>query len=327
MPECFKPRTIKLDRPIERTGELLMYVDVPCGKCANCIKRRRMEWCFRMEEELRVSKNAYFLTLTYDRDNVPYDKYGNMVLVKTTLDSKKFARQRARLPEVKDKYLRKMKLKELNWFDDSGQGFIKRLRSIAKRDKDVKREHFLHGLNKNDKLVFFLVGEYGERFGRPHFHAIVYNCCIAHVKDAWPFGEVHYKPATSEMIAYCTKYMDKWKDKKQDWRKPSEFNLQSQGIGISFVERMMNFYKANLDVNFLINRNGVKVPLPRYYRYKMLNEQEIDEQILYISGELKRLKDDEIRKVGESFYYQKKSRIKKRIDQDFKRSRKSRDID
>ena len=44
---------------------------VACGRCEACLVRRSNEWAFRLFQELEVSKNAYFVTLTYDELNVP----------------------------------------------------------------------------------------------------------------------------------------------------------------------------------------------------------------------------------------------------------------
>lgn len=39
---------------------------VPCGKCLPCLKNRQRDWYVRLEQELLVSKSAFFITLTYD---------------------------------------------------------------------------------------------------------------------------------------------------------------------------------------------------------------------------------------------------------------------
>jgi hypothetical protein len=39
---------------------------VPCGKCNFCLQARRVDWSFRLCQELRDSSAAHFLTLTYE---------------------------------------------------------------------------------------------------------------------------------------------------------------------------------------------------------------------------------------------------------------------
>jgi len=48
-------------------------VSVPCGKCIPCLISKRQEWTFRLEQEHRVSKSAYFVTLTYDEKHLRSD--------------------------------------------------------------------------------------------------------------------------------------------------------------------------------------------------------------------------------------------------------------
>lgn len=326
MPECYSPRTVQLMKPIFRTGEILGYVQVPCGKCANCIKRRRMELCFRMEEEMKVSKNSLFVTLTYDPKSVPFDKFGNMVLVKTSLDSKKLHRKIKGLSDVKDKYLRKMNMKDSGWIDNSLQGFLKRMRVNHERTKHITREAFYNGLLPTDKCKFFACGEYGDKFLRPHMHLIVFNCSEYAVRSAWEFGDVHIAKATKETVAYCTKYMDKWKDKKQSWKKPIEFNVQSNGLGLGFVYRMVNWYRRNLDVNFVVNESGVKIPMPRFYRLKFFNDDELSLSLGIINDAMRDIREEDIRLIGLDKYNDRKKKLKKESERKFKRGTNDREF-
>ena len=55
----------------------------PCGRCAACVANRRSEWATRLEYELKDSKNADFISLTYSEENKPINDYGNGMLYKT----------------------------------------------------------------------------------------------------------------------------------------------------------------------------------------------------------------------------------------------------
>lgn len=46
---------------------------VPCGKCNFCLQTKRAEWSFRICQEQKVSDTAYFLTLTYDDEKLPFN--------------------------------------------------------------------------------------------------------------------------------------------------------------------------------------------------------------------------------------------------------------
>ena len=50
----------------------LTYLKVPCGKCIECRKARVNQWFVRLSQELKRSTTAYFVTLTYDEEYLPY---------------------------------------------------------------------------------------------------------------------------------------------------------------------------------------------------------------------------------------------------------------
>lgn len=92
--------------------------------------------------ELPYHENAWFLTLTYDNENIPYrmtwDEGTGEVLVENY---------------------------SLNYEDM--KAFWKRLRRYLE----------YHELDKG-KLMYFQCGEYGGKTHRPHYHAIVYDLPI-----------------------------------------------------------------------------------------------------------------------------------------------------
>lgn len=60
------------------TGEKAWFkcvqqVLVPCGHCVGCSSDISRDWSYRMLMEKQVSKNAWFLTLTYDDEHLPED--------------------------------------------------------------------------------------------------------------------------------------------------------------------------------------------------------------------------------------------------------------
>lgn len=63
--------TISKDK-LKNLSEVKKRLNVPCGKCINCLATKRNEWTFRLYQEQKVAKSALFLTLTYSQDNVIY---------------------------------------------------------------------------------------------------------------------------------------------------------------------------------------------------------------------------------------------------------------
>lgn len=76
---CLHPITIK--NPVigtaRQTNTSKRYIDVPCGKCANCLRNKSNDWAFRLYEESQNSSSPpYFITLTYDDEHIIYNDYG-----------------------------------------------------------------------------------------------------------------------------------------------------------------------------------------------------------------------------------------------------------
>lgn len=65
----YKVKFTKLDNNLYHR-DYFKYVD--CGRCFECIQKKKNQWAFRVNEESKISENALFLTLTYDNDNLPF---------------------------------------------------------------------------------------------------------------------------------------------------------------------------------------------------------------------------------------------------------------
>lgn len=61
------------------------WLQLPCGKCPDCLARRASGWSFRLMQQEKVSDSAHFVTLTYNTDHVPISEKGFMTLVKADL--------------------------------------------------------------------------------------------------------------------------------------------------------------------------------------------------------------------------------------------------
>lgn len=106
------------------------------------------------------------------------------------------------------------------------QNFFKRLRKLT-----------------DEKIKYYVVGEYGTQNKRPHYHAIIFNVSdTALYSKAWTLdgrqlGTIHVGKVQSDSIAYTLKYIDKQSFKKnhnRDDRLP-EFPLMSKKLGENFL--------------------------------------------------------------------------------------------
>ena len=171
----------------EQNAQLL-----PCGHCPGCKMATAASWANRMEMELPYHENAWFLTLTYDNENVPY---------RTTWDT----------------LTGEVITENLSLCYEDMQKFWKRLRRYI--------EYHEKGTGK---LMYFQAGEYGGQTHRPHYHAIVYDLPIKQedlkvykkargytyynckwLEKIWGMGHVILAPAEWRSMAYTARYTTK----------------------------------------------------------------------------------------------------------------------
>lgn len=216
----------------------------PCGKCLYCLEKRRLPWTVRLTHERRFWSRfgipTYFVTLTYDDANLPKDGVNKRDI----------------------------------------QLFLKRLRK-------------LYSFLESNKLKYFCVSEYGPSTHRPHYHLILFglnrniSSALRIVSKSWNNGFVKVSKVKPSRIKYVTKYSTKFFDKLNDsnsenFDEPSypskcvpEFRLISKGIGLSFISSQnVEFYRNNPDKLFLM-LDGDKFSLPRYYRDKIFDKDDL----------------------------------------------------
>lgn len=147
---------------------------------------------------------------------------------------------------------------------------------------------------RGTRIRFYMCGEYGENFGRPHFHACLFNVDFDDkrvisrrdgvtlyssqlLSELWPFGFSSIGDVTFESAAYVARYIMKKitgdaaeshyrivdSDTGEIRYRTPEFNHMSlkPGIGSEWLERY------SLDVfplDYVVIR-GVKVKPPKYY--------------------------------------------------------------
>lgn len=126
------------------------------------------------------------------------------------------------------------------------------------------------------KIRYFLVGEYGEKTWRPHYHAIVFGLGANEadnrlVQDSWKLGNTYVLPyigmATSNYVAgYIQKklYGDEGKEVYGKRGILPPFSLMSQGIGKNMLKDKERILKKKH-----ITVGGRMYGIPRYIRKKL----------------------------------------------------------
>lgn len=261
-----------------RVGEV---VRVPCGQCIACRLNYGKLWSIRMMEELKHHDKACFATLTYDEEHLGYicEDYGSPVLVMRDL-----------------------------------QLFFKRLRKRVCKDTYVEPETGL--LKLKNPIRYFACGEYGDRFGRPHYHAIIYGVSsdeVDLVSSCWKQGHIKLGTVTPDSCSYVAKYMTKKLRGKalddklaEDPSYQNEFVLMSRrpGIGSDLSPEMVRFLRDN----GFIWRKGHRSGLPRYYKEKYwIPSKKFDEDRDVLEKHLNNLEiNDKIIRKRLDFYSTKK---------------------
>lgn len=166
--------------------------------------------------------------------------------------------------------------------------------SISKRTMQL----FIKKLRKRASFRYFLCGEYGEKYKRPHYHLAligvsvdnkifenrkwnnsrkIWHCTL----KEWPNGFVAVGNLTADSANYVAGYMlKKVKGKKAEehYKKlgiEPEFRLCSTkpGLGFDYLMQNRQFLREN---GFMVFK-GHKVPLPRYFFEKLFSKEEREE--------------------------------------------------
>lgn len=274
--ECMAPFIVK-NKVIKNPNNYEYSTPVPCGKCPACYKRRASQWSFRLMQEDKVATSAYFLTLTYDTENVYITPRGYMGLAPRG--------QKGIGRKGQPTYLR-----------TDIQLFFRRLRKNQNG-------------NAKSGIKYFAVGEYGGKFKRPHYHVILYNAELklmvsatdykvlmatgldgkTHVRSPfWPYGTITVGKVEGASIGYCLVYISKPSKIPQhanDDRSP-EFAYISKGLGKSYLTpavRSWHKKKAAQGDGMYVNLvDGRKVGMSRYYKEKIY-EPEVQRSLGVIS--------------------------------------------
>lgn len=189
--------------------------------------------------------------------------------------------------------------------EDGKPGFSKTdVQKFFKRLRKYLTVHY--GISK---LRYFLASEYGGQFGRPHYHAILFNLPDLDIyklneiiSKSWSNGFTSLSPVTSARINYVCKYMLQNIQKRKDFNRESEapFMLCSRNpaIGSSYLTTSnIIHHLQQRDYNAFIH--GQKTILPRYLRRKIFDnypdiKNEISQKLIEKSTEkyVKALEND-----------------------------------
>lgn len=171
------------------------------------------------------------------------------------------------------------------------------------RKKDV--QDFLKRLRKSKpglKISYYAIGEYGDDTKRPHYHAIIWNVGSEAIRKAWGKGFVTVAPVSGARYMYVAKYMLKPVSEELEklplWDGEKEKVLCSNCIGMEYLKneqtrRMIE----NLELDHVVMENGIKLPLPNYYKEKVFGRGKVGQKTQSVLMKRRRKSDEEWREL------------------------------
>lgn len=221
---------------------------VPCGKCVACQNNKRSSLSLKLRLEEYTSKYCYFLTLTYDDKNLPLFSLG------TDLQTNDFLRIYPYSERMRSDSMISDFCSDFYNFDSD---FVDMMDYYASFVQNYERKYhktcvYGHGLyallyyrdiqlflkrlrkyiNKyyNEKIRFYIIGEYGTKSLRPHWHCLLFfnssklsqafeDCenvgtasreceCPRFLRPFWKFGIVDSKRTNGECYNYVSSYVN-----------------------------------------------------------------------------------------------------------------------
>lgn len=255
---------------------------VPCSKCYNCIKRRKDEVVFRVQQEAREHEYRYFVTLTYDTNTIHITKNGYMTLYPRDLT-------------LYLKRLRKNTKAKIKYY------------AVGEYGTKKHRPHY-HIILMSDIEITNMIracwaNADGELMGEVHIGQVSENSI------AYTAGYVQK--------GIQNKY--NWKHHRDD--RVKEYCVSSKHLGAKFVTDEVKRYYRSTNKMYITKNGNDKIALPRYYRRKIWTAEEMLEQGEQINKTMEEMEQKErhyyevIKKTNYEEYVmsQKKERYRKLI--------------
>lgn len=196
---CFKPltawRTDDGEITFKERGRIHSQLTLPCGQCRGCRLEKSRQWAMRAVHEAQMHRENSMLTLTYDDEHLP--------------------RRYLRGIDANGTPLWSGTLDKL-----APSAFMHRLREHQRRRSQ--------NAPSTKKPRFYLAGEYGEKYRRPHYHICLFGHAFLDdriylrrsptghklwrsptLEKLWPFGFSSIGELTFESAAYVARYIMK----------------------------------------------------------------------------------------------------------------------
>lgn len=215
-----------------------------------------MDWSLRLGAEYETCKSAWFITLTYKNEYLP-----------TILKDRPIIRRHFNIPDKETLCKRDLQL------------FLKRLRQA-------------NGKKSASQMRYYACGEYGSRYGRPHYHILAFNLVDTVVERMGHFwtdrknrsnkyelkGIVHAEPVRSvkDVTNYVANYIvGAYANPKRLNERPFSLMSRRPYLGHQYVKKMLPYHRKLQEPFLYIGASRVQ-RLPRLFKKKIFSETELE---------------------------------------------------
>lgn len=218
-------------------------MQVPCGSCLGCRKRKARDWALRCLHEAQMHEQSVFVTLTYDDAHLPANGFLSPDDLRLFLMRvRNAARRRTHAFLVGER---------MRYF------------SVGEYGGRTWRAHYhalLFGVGFSDGVVI------PRRRGKPIFNSDT-------LRDLWGKGNVSFAPVNAATASYAAQYslkklhLSKWSIHDENGEvAPRPFLRVSTNPGIGFWWLWRHGEDARAGV---LHQDGQPYSLPRYYQEKL----------------------------------------------------------
>ena len=154
---------------------------------------------------------------------------------------------------------------------------------------------------------YFACGEYGERFRRGHYHAVVWlqrpvsvDVFTRFIEKCWRFGFTQVRLADYNCFRYVAKYCIKFiQDAPSGMQKPFAIMSRRPGISFKYFESIKDF-----EHSYILLESGKRCKLPRYNLEKLepVEQVSIKRERLKVAETMSQLSETELQLTAINFH-------------------------
>jgi len=153
--------------------------------------------------------------------------------------------------------------------------------TLSKRDvqlfmKKLRKFNEKHRRSCDYPIRYYLTGEYGGKFGRAHYHILLFNAtkeASDRIHQIWDKGRVDVQGMNEKAIRYVSNYMlTKNIDVPEGIEKPFSLMSRRPGLGAGYIGRNWKHHYDNPEAIHMKTPSKKQRQLPRYYADKLISD-------------------------------------------------------